>query len=172
MRLLNSLLVIGIIFFQLNCKGQINKNDFPIILQESALQCGPICLQMIGKYYGRDLDIKKLETISGMDREGTSLFGLSQAADSIGLNNLCVKIPFETLVEDVPLPAILHWNQNHFVVVYKASHRKIFVADPAIGKVEYTKEEFCESWLVKDENSNNEGIVMLLETTEKFEKEK
>ena len=171
MRLLNSLILIGVILFQFNCKGQINKREFPIIIQETLMQCGPICIQMIGKYYGKDLDVKQLERVSKMDETGTSLFGLGEAANSVGLENISVKIPFTALVEDAPLPAIVHWNQNHFVVVYRATKRKIYVADPEKGKIEYTKKEFCENWIAPSDKSENEGLVMLLERTENFYKE-
>lgn len=165
---LNTFLLIGIILFQFSCKGQIEKNDFPIIRQASSMQCGPICLQMIGKFYGRDLDVKQIEKDSKMDFEGTSLLGLSEAADTIGLKNLSVRTSIETLIEDLPLPAIAHWNQNHFVIVYHTTKTKIYVADPAAGKVEYSIKEFCENWVPKDQKSNNEGIIMLLETIDKF----
>lgn len=168
---LNWLVLIGIIFFLISCNEQIDKKNFPIIRQEQPMQCGPICIQMIGKYYGRNLDIKQLEVDAKMGDDGTSLLGLSEAADIVGLNNLSVRISFEKLVEDMPLPAIVHWNQNHFVVVYHVTKSKVFVADPAGGKIEYSKKEFCESWIPKDTGFHKEGIVMLFETTTEFYKE-
>ncbi len=169
---INILFLIGIILLQFSCKGQIGKKGFPIIRQDSSMQCGPVCLQMIGKFYGRDLDLKQIEKNAKMDFEGTSLLGLSEAADTIGLKNLSIKTTIETLIEDLPLPAIAHWNQNHFVIVYHTTKEKIYVADPSAGKVEYSVKEFCEHWIPIDGKSNNEGIIMLFETTDKFYKER
>ncbi len=148
--------------------GIIAKLDFPIILQQSSMQCGPICLQMISKYHGKEVDVKRLEIISKMDQTGTSLWGLEEAADSIGLESFAAKLSFEDLIKDAPLPAILHWNGNHFVVVYYATKTKIYIADPAYGKIEYSKEAFCKNWIPKDTLSNNRGIIMLFEPTSSF----
>lgn len=135
------------------------KDNFPIILQDSITQCGPICLQMIAKHYGLCSDLKTLQKQSGMTIEGTSLEGLSQAADFIGLKNLAVRISLDVLVKDAPLPAIAHWNEESFVVIYKATHKKIWVADPAIGKVVFSHKDFLESWIQTEQG----GILFLLE---------
>lgn len=166
---LNILLLTGILFLQLACIGQSSKKDFPLLLQESAMQCGPTCLQMVAKYYGKDVSIEELEINSKMsDIDGTSLLGLSDAADSIGLRTMAIKIPFKRLVEEVPLPTIVHWKQNHFVVVYHVTQDTIYVADPSLGKVKYSYEEFCEDWLPIEETVSKEGIALLLEKTEGF----
>ena len=145
------------------------KNNFPIILQEKAAQCGPVCLKMICEYYGKNVELKELEKLSGMDKRGTSLLGLSNAADSLGLKNVGIQLSYEKLYRKAPLPAILHWNNNHFIVVYKIKKNKVWVADPALGKVKYSKEEFCKSWQKSSNiDSPEEGIVLLLEKTIKF----
>ncbi|MFK7771575.1 MAG: cysteine peptidase family C39 domain-containing protein [Saprospiraceae bacterium] len=165
------ILLLGIFSTFMGCEeidGIIVKIGFPIILQKSSMQCGPICLQMISKYHGKEVDVKRLEIISKMDKTGTSLLGLEEAADSVGLESLAVKLSFEDLIKEAPLPAILHWNMNHFVVVYHATKTKIYIADPAYGKLEYSKEAFCKNWIPKDSTSNNKGIILLLEPTSSF----
>lgn len=148
----------------LGCISQSKHNDFPIYLQETPNDCGPICLKMIGEYYGVRLDLDKLRSLSGLsDSTGTSLLGLSEAAESMGLKTLGVEISFDLLVEEMPLPAIVHWNANHFVVVYQADSTRIFVADPASGKVEYSKEEFCRHWLHSADGKKEQGIALLFE---------
>lgn len=161
----NVLFVIGVILFLLSCNKQIKKKDFPLILQETTVDCGPVCLKMIGKFYGRELDLNNLKTFAKQDTLGTSLAGLSAAADSCGLKNLGIKVPFETLVEKVPLPVIVHWKQQHYVVVYRIQTDKIYIADPALGKMEYTREEFCDSWYLPGEA---QGVAMVIETTDEF----
>ncbi|CAM1366504.1 cysteine peptidase family C39 domain-containing protein [Tenacibaculum xiamenense] len=162
------LLLLLTITIHSSCNNSIKNKYFPIILQEKPVQCGPICLKMICQYYGKDVDIKVLEKLSGMERNGTSLLGLSEAAESIGLKNLGVKISFEQLVNEAPLPAIVHWNNNHFVVVFEAKTDSIWVSDPAHGKIKYSKKEFCESWLKSEIATSKEGVALLLEKTEDF----
>ncbi|MHA7060294.1 cysteine peptidase family C39 domain-containing protein [Aquimarina sp. M1] len=162
------LLLISIIIVQLGCTDSVKGQEFPIILQDKPIQCGPVCLKMVSKYYGKDIALKELEKLSGMTDSGTSLLGLSEAAESIGLKNLGVKISFEQLSNEVPLPAILHWNNNHYIVVYKVSQNKVWVADPQLGKIEYSKKEFCNSWLKGEIATATEGIALLVEKTKKF----
>lgn len=147
--------------------GVEEEENFPIILQKGDMDCGPVCLQMVCEYYGKNVDLDKLKRISKLDDEGTSLFGLSEAADSVGLHNLGVELPYNDIVE-APLPAIAYWEGNHFIVVYKVSKDSIWVADPAIGTVEYSKEEFCQSWSKLDSKDPNSGVLLLIETTDKF----
>ena len=164
-------LLLGIFSVCLGCEnldGVIAKIDFPIVIQKSSMQCGPVCLQMISKYYGKNVAVTRLELISKMDETGTSLLGLKEAADSIGLESFSANLSFEQLIEEAPLPAILHWNMNHFVVMYYATKTKIYIADPAIGKIEYSKKEFCKNWLSKDSASKDTGIVMLFEPSSSF----
>ena len=95
------------------------KFKFPHYTQLDAMDCGPTCLRMIAKHYGRSYTLQTLREKSFLTREGVSMLGISEAAESIGFRTQGVKISFDQLVEDVPLPCILHWNQNHFVVCYK-----------------------------------------------------
>ena len=91
---------------------------FPHYIQLDAMDCGPSCLRMIAKYYGKTYSLQTLRARSFITREGVSMLGISDAAEFIGFRTSGVRITFKQLVEDVPLPCILHWNQNHFVVCY------------------------------------------------------
>lgn len=142
---------------------------FPFYKQLDAMDCGPTALQMVSKYYGKYYPLPFLREISYIDREGVSLKGISEAADRIGLRTLAVKIPFsnksdEPSLMQAPLPAIVHWNGNHFVVVYKLSKKYVWVADPASGKYKLTVEQFKKSWVA----TGNEGVALLLEPSITF----
>ena len=97
---------------------------FPHYRQLDAMDCGPTCLRMVARYYGRSYTLQTLRQLSFITREGVSMLGLSEAAEHIGFRTQGVRVSFEQLVEDVPLPCILHWNQNHFVVCYKIKEEK------------------------------------------------
>lgn len=143
---------------------------FPFYKQPNQMDCGPTCIKMVAKHYGRNIGLEKLRYVSGFSKDGVSLLGISQAAENIGFKTNGVQISFEQLITAVALPSILHWNQNHFVVIIpKTNNRKIFIADPAKELLIYTKEEFCKHWLSsKDENGEDTGIALLLEPTSEF----
>ena len=137
------------------------------------MDCGPACLAMIAGYYGLHPDRDRLRALCDLGKGGVSLLGISKAAEAIGFKTVGGRLPFETLASEAPLPCIVHWNQNHFVVVYRIrKHRKgrdtVYVADPGKGLVTYTKEEFCEHWVSTKTNGEEKGIVLLLEPTEQF----
>ena len=137
------------------------------------MDCGPSCLAMIVKYYGKDVSIEQLRKICSLGKDGVSLLGISKAAETIGLKTIGGRLSLNTLAHEIPLPCIVHWNQNHFVVVYKIKkHNKgkytVYVADPGKGFVTYTKEEFCEHWVSTKTNGEEKGIALLLEPTEQF----
>jgi ATP-binding cassette, subfamily B, bacterial len=158
-----------LIISQVQCVEQTAEKAFPIILQKESIECGPICLKMVAEHFGKKVELRKLCELSKMDSTGTSLFALSEAAKEIGLNSLAAKIEFDTLIKKgLPLPAMLHWNNNHFVVLYKYHKNFFWIADPAIGKVEYDKKEFCSHWLQSDISNRKEGVILLLEKTDKF----
>lgn len=144
-----------------------------ITQQQDAMDCGPSCLVMIAKYYGVRKNIDTIRHTCALGKEGVSLLGISKAAEEIGFKTVGGRLSFETLANEAPLPCIVHWNQNHFVVVYKIkSLRKgrytVYVADPGKGLVTYTKEEFCEHWVSTKTNGEEKGIALLLEPTEQF----
>jgi len=142
------------------------------------MDCGPACLRMIAKYYGKTYSLQSLRDHCYITREGVSLLGISDAAESIGMRSMGVKISFDQLASEKPLPCIAHWKQNHFVVVYKIKKKrfkkdsyKIFVSDPGHGHVVYTKKEFLEGWISAREDGEQKGICLLLEPTPDFYKE-
>lgn len=141
--------------------------------QHDAMDCGPSCLAMIAKHYGLQPNIEKIRRSCALNKEGVSLLGISKAAESIGFKTIGGRLTFNTLVKEVTHPCIIHWNQNHFVVVYKVKkHSKgkytVYVADPAKGLVTYTQEEFCEHWISTKTNDEEKGIALLFEPTELF----
>ena len=139
-------------------------NKFPFYKQPDAMDCGPTCLRMVAKYYGKNITLQQLRSLANTTREGSSLLGISDAAEKIGFRTLGVKVSYEKLLEDAPLPAIAHWNQNHFVVIYKIKKDNIYIADPGHGLLTYTKAEFLKSW----KSDAQEGILLLLEPTPEF----
>ena len=145
--------------------------NFPSFLQHDAMDCGPTCLRMIAKSYGKNFSIDELRTRSYITREGVSLLGISDAAESVGFRTMGVRISFDQLKKQAQLPCIVHWDQDHFVVVYKIKKGKIYVADPAFGKLTYTENEFKQHWLATVSKGEEKGICPLLEPTPEFFKE-
>lgn len=133
------------------------------------MDCGPTCLRMIAKHFGKNYSLQTLREKSGINKEGVSMAGIGMAAEQIGFRTLVAKVSFEKLISDAPMPFIAHWKQNHFVVVYAIKKDKVFVADPGIGLVEYDAKEFKSHWTSGVNNANEQtGIVMLFEATPKF----
>ena len=142
---------------------------FPHFHQLDAMDCGPTCLRMIAKYYGRNYTLQFLRERSFITREGVSMLGISDAAETIGFRTGGVKITLEQLKNDVPLPCILHWNQNHFVVLHKISQRRGFsIADPASKKVVFDEEEFKRCWISSRTGEKDTGTALLLEPGPEF----
>lgn len=141
---------------------------FPFFNQHDAMDCGPSCLRMVASHYGRNFSLQSLREKCYITREGVSLMGISEAAESLGFRTLGVTLNYEQLSKEAPLPLIVHWNQNHFVVVYKFSKNKVYVADPAYGLISYSKNEFLSSWLSGKEKGENKGLALLLEPTPDF----
>jgi len=133
------------------------------------MDCGPTCLRIIAKFYGRNFPIGFLRNRSHTGREGSTLLGVSKAAEEIGFRTMAVKLNFERLRDKAPLPLICLWNQNHYVVVYKVTKSTVYVSDPAIGLLTYTHQEFISQWISKEATSRTEeGICLLLEPTPAF----
>ena len=143
---------------------------FPFYKQPDAKDCGPTCLRIVAKHYGKTIPLQQIRNLAEITREGSSMLGLSNAAENMGLKSLGVRINFNTLQEDVPLPCIVHWNKVHFVVVYKIDKNNIVhISDPSYGLITYTKEEFIKHWIGENaDETTEEGIVLLLETTSAF----
>ncbi len=159
------------------------KLKIPYYHQLDAMDCGPACLRMVAKYHGKAYSLQKLREMCHITREGVSMLGISDAAENIGFRTIGVKIPFEKLKDEVPLPCIAHWKQRHFVVVYDVKGKrlkvkgksgkdeKVYVADPAHGLITYTKEEFLKGWLSTKKGEEDQGICLLLEPTPDFYKQ-
>jgi ATP-binding cassette subfamily B protein len=139
--------------------------SFPFVKQPDAMDCGPACLKMVAGFYKMNFSLESLRKKCYITREGVSFLGLSEAADSVGFRTIGVKIPFELLTENVPLPCIVHWRQKHFIVVYKISNDKIWAADPAVGLVKYTREEFIKNWASTIADGKPAGLVLIIEPT-------
>ncbi|RGT48785.1 peptidase domain-containing ABC transporter [Bacteroides intestinalis] len=139
----------------------------PHYTQHDVMDCGPTCLRMVAAYYGKRYSLEGLREKSFITREGVSMLGISEAAEKIGFRSICVQVGYEKL-QEAPLPCIIHWNQQHFVVVYKLNDRYVWVADPGAGKLKYTKEEFCNCWLSSRKNEEDTGVALLLEPTPEF----
>lgn len=140
--------------------------SFNFYRQPDQMDCGPTCLRMLAKYYGRAISLNKLRSISETTREGASLKNIADAAEKIGFRTLGVKVSFQKLQEDAPLPCIVHWKQEHFVIVYKVTKSKVYVADPAHGLIQYTHRDFIKNWIGDNANAETEqGIALLLEPT-------
>lgn len=132
------------------------------------MDCGATCLRMIARHFGRYYSLEYLRELTYMGKQGVSLLGISDAAEHIGMQSLAVKTTYDRLAKDIPTPCIAHWNQDHFVVVYKVNKNHVWIADPAAGKFKLTREEFIENWASDVEDGEKFGVLLLLETTPEF----
>jgi len=143
---------------------------FPFFQQRDQMDCGPTCLQMISSYYGKNYPLPYLRKICHITRRGVSLKGILDASERIGFRTMPVKIPFYAEKQFEPsflratFPCIVHWNQNHFIVVINADEKNVWIADPGEGKFKIDYEAFKKSWISDDEK----GIALLLEPTPIF----
>ena len=141
---------------------------FPFYKQADLKDCGPTCLKIISKYYGKNVSIQELRDLSETTRQGSSILGISDALEKIGIRSLGAKISLNRLSE-APLPCILHWNKNHFVVLYEIKNAIYFISDPAYGLIKYTKDEILKHWVGNNSSDETvEGLVLLMEPTPKF----
>ena len=141
---------------------------FPFYKQADSKDCGSTCLKIIAKHYKKRISIQELRKLSETTREVSSLLGISNAAEKIGFRSLGVKITLKRILE-APLSCILHWNKNHYVVLYKIKKDIFYISDPAHGLLKYTQEEFLKHWIgANATDETEEGIALLLETTPKF----
>lgn len=144
-------------------------NRFPVEYQMDSQDCGPASLKIIAKYFGKFYSLQFLRDRCGITKEGVSLLDLSTGAESIGLRTLAVKCTLDDVVKNVPLPAIIFWKDSHFVVVYHADKKYIWVSDPAKGRIKYSHDEFRKGWYQKNEK---QGVLLGIEPTADFKESK
>lgn len=140
----------------------IKKDTFPHFKQLDEMDCGPTCLRIICQYYGLQYSADELRKLSYKTRIGSNLMGLSEAAEQIGFRTTGFKIDIGSLKEENPTPFIAHWQQRHFIVVYKIEKGKVYVSDPAYGKITFTETEFLKGWAT---SQYGEGVILTLEPT-------
>ena len=141
---------------------------FPHYKQIDSKDCGPSCLKIVAKHYKKTTTLQQLRDLSETTREGSSMRGLSEAAEGLGFKSLGIKVDLQRLLE-VPRPCVLHWDKNHFVVLYKIKRNVFYVSDPAQRLLKYTKDEFLKHWIGNNaDDETEEGIALLLEPTPKF----
>lgn len=145
------------------------KDKFPFYQQHDQYDCGPTCLRMIAKYYGKSFDIERLRTNCSITMEGVSAKGIVEGAESIGIQALPALVDFETLKNEAPLPCITYWRERHFLIVYKVTNKWVYVADSLHGLLKYSHSEYIKCWQNrKDDEINQKGIIILLEPTPNF----
>ncbi len=145
---------------------------FPNYIQKDLKDCGPTCIKIVAKFYKKNIGIEQLRAFSQTTRVGSSLRGMSDASEKIGFHSIGVKVSLKDLI-DAPLPCILHWNKQHFVVLYKITKNKkglsLHISDPAHGLILYTESDFLNLWIGNNSDATTkEGIALLLEPTPKF----
>lgn len=137
-----------------------------LVLQLDKMDCGPACLKMISKYYGKDVSLEYLREICNLNRNGVSLLNLQKAAEQIGFKAFSVKAEIEKIQESSILPVICFWNQEHYIVLYKVKRgKKFFIADPAHGLISLDMATFKKSWI---SGSELKGVLLILEPTSQF----
>ena len=140
--------------------------SFPWYKQPDQMDCGPTCLKMIAKFFDVSIALQDIRDLCQINRDGVSLLGISKAAERVGFRTLAVKIDASQL-RDLEMPCILHWKQNHFVILYKIAKDKFFIADPAVGLLALDEKEFNTNWL-----TGNKGIALqVTPTPELFERD-
>ena len=142
---------------------------FPFLLQSHQMDCGPTCLAMVSRHYGRRFSIEKLRELTEIGKDGVNLLGISDAAEKIGFRTQALQASLAEVASDIQLPAILHWGQNHFVVLYKVKRNDFYVADPAKALLKYTAREFGDHWISSETGSlPKTGVLLSLEPTPNF----
>ncbi|WP_285056624.1 peptidase domain-containing ABC transporter [Pedobacter ginsengisoli] len=150
----------------------MNLYSFPVDRQLDMMDCGPACLKMISKHYGKYYSLQYLRDLCGNTREGVSLAGISYGAEAIGLRTLAAYCSIKDIVMKVPFPIIVHWDNSHFVVLYDVKEKrgenlKFYIADPAKGHVTYNRKEFEDKWFKKDQNMDS-GVLLIMEPQADF----
>ena len=146
-------------------RSSIFRNKFSQEFQLDIMDCGPACLKIVSRYFGKYYSLQYLRELCGKTREGVSFLDLSYAAEKIGLHTLSANVELMTLHEKVQLPCIVHWENSHFIVVYKTTLKRVYVSDPAKGLIDYSHEEFKKGWCKEGELN---GVLLALEPMADF----
>ncbi|MCB9081610.1 MAG: peptidase domain-containing ABC transporter [Lewinellaceae bacterium] len=141
---------------------------FPFYHQLDAMDCGATCLRMIARFYNRFYSLEYLRELTYTGRQGVSMLEISDAAEHIGMQTLAVQTTYDQLISVVPLPCIAHWDNDHFVVIYRAKEDKVWIADPGRGKYTLDKATFLEHWVGPGAQADDAGVLLLLQTTPDF----
>lgn len=139
--------------------------NFPTERQYDQMDCGPACLKIVAKHYGKYYSLQTLRERSGITKDGVTLLGLSYAGESIGIKSICLECSIDDLINKIQLPCIIHWNNNHFLVVYKITAKRVFISDPAKGLLTMPIEKFAENWYIKGRST---GYTLILEPSADF----
>jgi ATP-binding cassette subfamily B protein len=126
-------------------KRQRRIRRFPHLQQIDEMDCGAAALGMVCRYYGRSVSLARIRQLVHTSLDGTSLRGLCTAAGELGLAARAVKASSDEL-EQMPLPAIIHWQSRHWIVLYDVGPKHVRVADPATGLRRHSREEFAKNW--------------------------
>ena len=148
----------------MKCSGMIGRRRFPNYIQLDQMDCGPTCVKIVAKHFGYTISREFLRKQAQVDKRGTSFNGLKTALAHYGIDSLAIAADMQELIDDLPLPLIAHWSGNHFVVVHRTGKNRIWVSDPALGRVSYDAKEFGRHWAPE-----GKGIVLLLEKTKEVE---
>lgn len=148
-------------------------SKFQFYKQLDAMDCGATCLRMIARHYGRYYSLDYLRNLTFQNSRGSSLLGISDAGEQIGFHTIGAKISLSRMLDDIPMPLVAHWKNDHFVVVIDGNEKSVTIADPAHGINKVPTEEFIKNWIGEGSHSiDSEGIVLLMEpTTEFFERD-
>jgi ATP-binding cassette subfamily B protein len=142
--------------------------NFPHYKQADSKDCGPTCIRIIAKFYNKSISLQEIRNLSETVRSGSSFLGLSNAAEKIGFRTIALKLSLDSILK-APLPCILHWNNNHYVVLYKIKKGKFYISDPAFGIITYDKKEFLNNWIGSNSSDlTEEGFALLFEPTPKL----
>jgi ATP-binding cassette subfamily B protein len=137
---------------------------FKLIRQLDVMDCGPTCLKMIGLHFGKNFSLNHLRQLCDKGQQGVTLLGICRAAEAIGFKTLPLKLSVELFAKQAQLPCLVHWKGDHYVVVYKVKHNKMYIADPGVGKLVLSIEQFRDFWTI----DGRHGIALCLEPTQNF----
>ncbi|MBK8563918.1 MAG: peptidase domain-containing ABC transporter [Saprospiraceae bacterium] len=142
---------------------------YPHFKQLHQRDCGIVCLRMIAQYYGKFFTTEQLRPLAHQKQDGVTLLNISEAAEGLGMHTVGAKLSYQRLIDDIPLPGIAYWKENHFVVVYEADAKQVTIADPSTDQLAViSPSSFLEGWVNDPAGYGQEGIILLMEPTANF----